>query len=437
MPHAASHLRGRALALILAWPAWACAQAPSPTLTVATWNLGWHLSSVEAAGWIQRCGQRFARDPADRIWKPSPGGERTGWELPWGRNAPVQWSIAEWPPCDVYQDRFDPIAVTAQAYSVRQRQIREVLTERVQPDVIAFQEVSGEAAVREVLPENGRDWQVCSFTGYKVQRLAFAWRRALGADGRCEVHAPLSLPGRESREQPRPGLALTLRWDGPSGTGSTRSLRLMTLHLKSSCVSELDPATGRQPDRGRLDGPDEHCRILHDQIAPLEAWIEAAVAGVDGLVVLGDFNRNLAHESREPPERPARLRGAATDPHRPDVRVRNLWREVNDGQPAASRLRLLDTRCDDSRLSPICDASKQGTLAADQQQQLRAPDGLGCRNPIGLDHIAVGGAVEATEPARKVAVGRYGRSRAIGDGRSQPLLAISDHCPLLARIRMR
>jgi endonuclease/exonuclease/phosphatase family metal-dependent hydrolase len=414
------------------------------TLKVATWNLGWHLSQAESAQWAQLCGQSFVRDPRDRLWKPSPAGTQTGWQLTWGRDAPIEWPIGTWPPCDVYQDRSKPVAVTPQSSAQRQRQIRELLAERVQADVIAFQEVSGEAAVREVLPDQAQGWEVCSYRGYKVQRLAIAWRRSVGVAVSCEVHAPLSLPALHPGQQPRPGLALTLRVNTPQGE---RSLRILTLHLKSSCVSPIEAPTERQPARGRLDGDDEHCQLLQQQVAPLEAWLEQASAGVDGWLVLGDFNRNLGHEVRAAAAQPVRSSGRATDPHRPGVRVRNLWLEVNDQEPARSGLQLLEAACrgegpEGDALASTCSAARQRALTEVELKTLRqARGGLGCRNPIGLDHIALGGALQAApgangEPAaQKIPIGLYGRTRAANTEHPQPLLAVSDHCPLVATIR--
>jgi len=403
--------------------------AAARTLTVATWNLGWHLDRALAQRWMQACSQTFALDAASGLWRPAPEGTR-GWELKWGRNAPIEWDIGRLPPCDVYQAGFRAVEVTPQAWETRLRQIARVLRERVAADIIAFQEVSGRQAVLELLPEGGRDYEVCSYEGHKVQRLAIAWRRELGAAQDCEAYWPLSLPQRPAAEQPRPGLALTLRLDG-------RRVKVLTLHLKSSCVSPIE--TSRSvPGRGRLDGDEPNCLVLHDQIAPLEAWIEAQTAQADALVLLGDFNRNLAQEEAEPPAAGVRSRGRASDPHEPGVRIRNLWREVNDGVPASSRLELLKAGCD-AATDPAgaCAASVQRELSREELEQLRGVSGLGCRNPLGLDHIVLAGAVGVAAPARKVPLGAFGRtSAAQPDGRAA-LLAVSDHCPLAAGVELR
>ncbi|MBL8223443.1 MAG: hypothetical protein JNL62_29695, partial [Bryobacterales bacterium] len=49
------------------------------------------------------------------------------------------------------------------------------------------------AAVREALGPAAADYVVCSYSGYKVQRLAFAWRKSLGASIRpCQDFRELS-----------------------------------------------------------------------------------------------------------------------------------------------------------------------------------------------------------------------------------------------------
>jgi hypothetical protein len=62
------------------------AAAQARELKVATWNLGWHLSTAEARAWIAACTQPFTIDAATGLWTPTGGwtGQDTklGWELP-------------------------------------------------------------------------------------------------------------------------------------------------------------------------------------------------------------------------------------------------------------------------------------------------------------------------------------------------------------------
>ena len=433
-----------ALAAAAAWPAPAAARhaaapaqlspaapaqpTPGAPLRIATWNLGWHLDQAQAERWIQACSAPFALDPADRRWKPSATG-RPGWELPWRRDAPIQWDLAQLPPCDVFRDFFRTVAVTPASYARRAQQIARVL-QSIAPDVIAFQEVSGLPSVEQVLPDGGRDYEVCSYSGHSVQRLAFAWRRSRVSQAEpCEVREALSLPQREAAQRPRPGLSVGLRVEG-------QLVRFLNVHLKSSCVSPLESS---DPDgRGQLAGAHPACETLQAQLAPLESWLQDRSAGDTHLVMLGDFNRQLGHEARRPADEPVRLpAGQPHDPPRAGVRSTSLWREVNDGDPPASRLVLLEPQC----LSPpgtreLCEAAATRLLDRDETRRLASREGLGCRNPIGLDHIAISTALRAVSPAMKIPIGVFGSTRKATPERPDPLLAVSDHCPLTAVIAL-
>jgi Endonuclease/Exonuclease/phosphatase family len=409
----------------------AAGAACATDVTVATWNLGWHLDAPLATRWIAACGQRFSKSGAGELWRPDPSGPKTGWQLRWGRDAKIEWDIAQLPPCDVWQSRHKPVAVTEAALSKRRQQIAEVLATKVNADVMAFQEVSSVQAVREVLPDGGRDYEVCGFTSHKVQRLAFAWRRQVAtAVGTCEVYAPLALPERPAKEQPRPGLSVALRIGG-------KVTRFMTVHLKSACVSPLEGG-GNGNGRGQLAGDDPACTVLQAQLQPLENWLQERSQGVGGVVMLGDFNRNLAHEASLPANAPVRSRGQASDPYTAGVRSNSLWREVNDGVPSVSLLTLVDTTCPlNEDTARLCKDAKVRVLDQPEMARLTDAKALGCRNPIGLDHIAVhlpAGSGAAVPVAEKVALGFLGRTLESGDQRPDPLLAVSDHCPLKARL---
>lgn len=396
------------LSAALALPLAALA-SPTP-LTVATWNLGWHLDAAQARDWIAACSRPF--ELQDGVWKPAAAptaDTRPGWALPWGRNAPVQWDIGERPPCDVFQlgsgpERSVP-ALTEADYAERSRRIGLQL-QALNADVIAFQEVSGAQAIRELL---GSAWRVCSYEGHKVQRLAIAWKASLG-EGRCDTDWALSLPERPLREQVRPGLALTLQQ-------GTQALTVMTVHLKSSCVSPLDEQS-RTPGRGQLDGDEPNCQSLQAQVRPLEAWVEAQAARSGRFLLLGDFNRNLPHEAAEAASAPVRAANG---------RTRNLWRELNDGTP---KLTLLPAGCDGS-VATVCELARSQLLDRDASNQLRTE--LGCRNPSGLDHIVLGPDLQAEGAARKVGLGDAALTRRDAQGRLQ--LGLSDHCPLIATLR--
>jgi endonuclease/exonuclease/phosphatase family metal-dependent hydrolase len=419
-----------AAAALLAGP------AAAATLRVATWNLGWHVSQAETGPWIAQCSKHFAKNSATGIWElasPQSAGASIGWQVDDRRPTLQGVDLAVMPPCGVYRDPSRVgIAVTPGAWAKRNEQIARVLQDQVQADVIAFQEVSGVAAVREALGPAAAGYEVCSFDGrYKIQRLAFAWRKSLGpALGGCQVFHELSLPHLPARDQVRPGLALTLQVAG-------QKIRFLTLHLKSSCVSPLN--------RGQLDGdtgPTDPCPVLQQQVAPLEAIVESLPVGVDHVVVLGDFNRNLAHEAAGVPgAEPVRSDGS-TDLRRPlpaGVRTRNLLLEVNDAQPPASRLMLLAPTCSGpAAVSAACDAARTRLLDAEERRTLAAPTGLGCRNASGLVFLL---ASERLAPrvvsARKVPLGPLGGARLPDPPeKPEPLLAVSDHCPQVVQFSL-
>ena len=97
----------------------ATSAASATDVTVATWNLGWHLDTPLATRWIAACSQKFSKPAQGELWRPDPTGTKTGWQLRWGRDARIEWDIGQMPPCDVWQSRFKPVAVTEAALAKR------------------------------------------------------------------------------------------------------------------------------------------------------------------------------------------------------------------------------------------------------------------------------------------------------------------------------
>jgi endonuclease/exonuclease/phosphatase family metal-dependent hydrolase len=155
-------------------------------------------------------------------------------------------------------------------------------------DVIALQEVDGPEAARLVFP----DHDFCFSGRVSVQNNGFAIRRgiphACGAD----------LTTLALADDVRRGVELELF------PGTSRSMRLLSVHLKSGCARDpLDSARG-------------NCVELRRQVPFLEQWIDARATAQEPFAVLGDFNRDLQHE-------PA---GIA------------LWSDLDDGNPPAADL---------------------------------------------------------------------------------------------------
>lgn len=400
------------------------------TLRVATWNLGWHVAKAELDPWIAACSKMFVKNATTKAWEPVPdgtAGATLGWLISEPRPVIVGNDLSIMPPCNTYQDLARKgIAVTAAAYEKRGRQLSEILARDVKADVIAFQEVSGVTAVSEALGTAANDYNVCSFEPkYKVQRLAFAWRKTLGpAVESCSDIASMTLPALAPENQVRPGLTITLKIGG-------KAIRFLTVHLKSSCVSPLEKDKKSMDD----DEASKDCKILREQVQPLEDVFEHLADGVDHFVVLGDFNRNLWHEANKVVGAEATRSDGSTDlqaPRAANVQARNLLLEVNDGKPAASKAVLLAAHCPgDAAVQAACEKSKTTVLTSADSAVLTKSTGLGCRNPVGLDHVLVSESLaSAVGSVSKVSIGALGGSKSPNPPSfPEPLLAASDHCP--------
>lgn len=244
----------------------------------------------------------------------------------------------------------------------------------------------------------------------------------------CSTIHAVSLPAFPKEKQVRPAFSVTVELAG-------KQVRFVTVHLKSGCVSPLD---GDALDGNT--GPDDPCPTLQEQVAPLEGLFEGLGSGVDHFIVLGDFNRNLWHEANRVSGAEAVRSDGTTDlttPRAANVRTRNLLLEVNDGVPTESTAVLLSPSCAGSpAIVAACEMAKTTTLSGAQLAALTAPDGLGCRNPVGLDHVLVSQSLgPAVRSVSKVSIGTAGRSLGANPPDfPDPLLAVSDHCPLVAEI---
>lgn len=173
-------------------------------------------------------------------------------------------------------------------------------------DVIAFQESESIAAAARVFDParytivmETRPGEVSGTCGgrhsdqaFIRQAVGFAVKKGMAFDRNPDV-VSLML----GNPQLRSGIDITLR---PRGQAP---IRLLGIHLKSGCFS---------------DSGSKACSTLLQQIAPVEAWIDAAARGPTRFAILGDWNRQLA---------------------RPDDQ---FWTEIDDGDPANADLRLAD-----------------------------------------------------------------------------------------------
>lgn len=210
-------------------------------VTLATWNMEWLMVPAEHERLAARCTRQQPRSQ-DRALPCTPGRK---------------------PPPSRTQADLDALARSAQA-----------LHERQQVDAVALQEVDGPEAARQVFR---RGWQLDCFTRRAhPQKVGFAIRE--GVPYRCNADlAALDIDGGT-----RAGADVTL-WPG-----TPREVRLLAVHLKSGCFT------------GKLDRSFQPCSRLRQQVSVVEAWIDQRVREGTALAVLGDFNRHLDKDARQP-----------------------------------------------------------------------------------------------------------------------------------------
>ena len=159
--------------------------------------------------------------------------------------------------------------------------------DKLNADIIAFQEVDGEQAAQRVFdPEV---YTVYAAAQTNPQRTGFAYRKSL----QVSVHpdyAALDVG------QVRAGADISVMHEG-------REVRLLSVHLKSGCFD------------APLDSDSKECRKLAAQLPSLEEWIDTRAEEGTAAVVLGDFNRRFFAHPNEP-----------------------FWAEIDDRDPPASDL---------------------------------------------------------------------------------------------------
>ncbi|MDB4972148.1 MAG: Endonuclease/exonuclease/phosphatase [Myxococcaceae bacterium] len=159
--------------------------------------------------------------------------------------------------------------------------------ERLQADVIAFQEVDGSEAARRLFDPSLYQLHVAAQSD--PQRTGFAVRRGVPMTTHPDYRA-LDVG------QVRVGADISVEYAGGV-------VRLLSVHLKSSCFDEP------------LGSDKRDCQKLFAQLPVLEQWIDARGHEHVPAVVLGDFNRRFFARPDEP-----------------------FWRELDDADPPESDL---------------------------------------------------------------------------------------------------
>lgn len=180
--------------------------------------------------------------------------------------------------------------------------------ERLDADVVALQEVDGEAAAARVFSSDVYTLHVAEQA--TAQRTGFAVRKTLPMT-RNPDYVELDVGG------VRAGTDITV-------AVGTHAVRLLSVHLKSGCFDEP------------LSDGSNACKKLSLQLPKLEAWIDARAAESAPFVVLGDFNRRLFKRPDEP-----------------------FWKELDDATPPEADLAALTEgqtpRCWDQQYAQFID----------------------------------------------------------------------------------
>lgn len=82
----------------------------------------------------------------------------------------------------------------------------------------------------------------------------------------------------------------------------------------------------------------------------------------------------------------------------------------------------------------LCRMSEMRNLEPAETMLLATPSYLGCRNPVGLDHILVGPGVQSDGPAEHISIGKFGDNKPGDQQGVGQVLSISDHCPMIAKL---
>lgn len=293
-------LAAAALALLILGSA---AAAPTaPRLNVVSWNLEWlaDVPTLDKQGFWARC--RANQFTSERFENGQPSCRTVG-----------------------------AVGRTAALYERNKlRPLRKRLAELADGgmDVLAVQEVASEAALMAVLPSGWR--VVCSTRTEQAQNLGYAVRESAPMRLACSEFKALSLP--PSPDKPgrqRRGLELVAQFGGADGPKVT----ILNVHLKAFCATR-DMSRHSHKQSG-------HCATLRRQVPVLEAWIEGRADANEPFLVLGDWNRDLEREIRH--GLPARTGGFNAAEPSDGQHIRHMWPELNDGQPAASAMRVVRT----------------------------------------------------------------------------------------------
>jgi endonuclease/exonuclease/phosphatase family metal-dependent hydrolase len=142
--------------------------------------------------------------------------------------------------------------------------------ERLNADVVAFEEVDGPEVAAKVFPPD--HYMLHLTADHVTQRTGFAIRKGIAFTANPDLQT-LNVYPPDAPYPLRSGADVTLQ------LGANR-LRILAVHLKTGCREDT-------PQRSRRSA----CGTLAEQIPPLQAWIAARQREGTPFVIMGDFNR--------------------------------------------------------------------------------------------------------------------------------------------------
>ncbi|MET0507842.1 MAG: endonuclease/exonuclease/phosphatase family protein [Burkholderiaceae bacterium] len=296
------------------------------SLRLLTFNVEHQMSAERFDAWLRYCEPARWQDPID----PATGRSRRPESLTY---------------CNALDGTdgrgnrlFAPVHGAAQR--VAKRDALRALIARAQADIVLLQEVSDAASARELLGDEYTVVSTAESPGAPgqapiAQNIAIGWRTTAPLPvSDPEVVTGLSQGGADGRRT-RPGLAVTVTLAGGM------RVAILNVHLKAGCrMGRLDEAPSRDP--ARAERRESDCRVFQRQVPALEDWVDRKLGLGYGVVVAGDFNRDLLHEIRE--RLPARNDGSPRgDPPRDPGRIASLLAEISDEAPYAAWFSLVRT----------------------------------------------------------------------------------------------
>jgi hypothetical protein len=263
---------------------------------VATWNVGWLMDMQTHEQWVKGC--------QSVSWQTESELRAAGKTMP--------PELVGLPYCDVHDGidfrkksaclqsmgpqarsrpnaldsadgkcRVSPDLADRNNYDLKIRALRETFASMDKDGVtlIAFQEVTGDDAIKLILPEG---WEVktsASISGApKIpQHVGVAWKKA--AHSLQDFRLLMALSSIGSRPL-RPGLQFRFSLGGAPIDG-------LVVHMKAGCRSSA-------LNKPKNDAESDACPVLQQQVPVIEKWIDDRVG--QSFMVLGDFNRSLLKE---------------------------------------------------------------------------------------------------------------------------------------------